>query len=254
MSSPFQDAWVLLKNIRGGPTGRRMPMTEDESYGDVSHTEHPLHGLEDDDEGMDRYEEQSMPPMNPQGPPHDMGRTGSSGLPPVGADDLHPDDIDMLNEFGDGGEVADYAQKVDERGPRNIFPQPLGENMRPELEAWADGAGREAGMQGPQREGEENPHQDDPEGSIPLDSNPESHSIMGDSALRSSPRNQKRGEMDSGEAFSRPGFRGPPMPLTDASASGEPAHIQQLREAQRDRSRNPDPTMARFKYLNPNRK
>jgi len=166
MVAPFNQAWMLLKNIRGSPTGRRMPMTEDESYGDVSFREHPLHGLKDDDEDMDGP---SMPPMNRTmggTPPPNVGRAGSSDEMPMGE-------------------------------PFNPFSKPLEGSMQDQLAEFADGAGREAGM----------PQQafDDMEGNEGLHpNNPAAHNI-GSSNARASPRQQRRGQMDSG----RPYFKRP---------------------------------------------
>jgi hypothetical protein len=44
------------------------------------------------------------------------------------------------------------------------------------------------------------------------ESHPEAHNIAS-TTLRDTPRKTKRGQMDSGQAFKRPGFRGPAMPL-----------------------------------------
>ena len=43
------------------------------------------------------------------------------------------------------------------------------------------------------------------------------------------PREQKRGQAGRGVKVKRPGFRGPPMPLTDKSASGKPERIENAR-------------------------
>ena len=178
MSVAFKAAWMLLKNVRGGPTGRRMPMTEEESYGDVSFREHPLHGLEDDDEDMGGP---SMPPMSRSMgsmPPADIGRAGSSSEMPMGE-------------------------------PRNPFPKPIAGRVQDQLAEFADGAGRRAAMQ-PQPD-----YSDDTRISNEMDeitgnplnneipeSSPESHNIASTN-LRGSPRQNKRGQMDSARVTPR---------------------------------------------------
>jgi len=195
MSSPFQAAWMLLKNVRGGPTGRRMPMTEEESYGDVSFREHPLHGLEDDDEDMGGP---SMPPMSRTmggTPPANIGRAGSTDEMPMGE-------------------------------PPNPFPKPLEGRVQDQLAEFADGAGRRAAMESQTDYSNAEEEEDYGEamdaklapfvGEAPKDGisdpHPEAHNIASTN-LRQTPRKQKRSMMDSGQAFKRPGFRGPAMPL-----------------------------------------
>ena len=58
--------------------------------------------------------------MDAMGVP-DMGRTLSERprMPPVGADDLHPDDLDEMSDE----EVGAYTDEVEARGPTNPFPQ-----------------------------------------------------------------------------------------------------------------------------------
>jgi len=203
MSVAFEAAWMLLKNVRGGPTGRRMPMTEEESYGNVSFRESPLHGLEDDDEDMDRYEEeQTMPSMTRimgGRPPANLGRAGSTDEMPMGE-------------------------------PPNPFPnKPLAGRMQDQLAEFADGAGRRAAMS-PQTDYSDAQEDDDMDASLaPFvgetpkglgDPHPEAHSIASTN-LRQTPRKQKRGMMDSGQAFKRPGFRGPAMPLPGGKEDGD---------------------------------
>ena len=237
MSSPFQAAWMLLKNVRGGPTGRRMPMTEEESYGDVSFREHPLHGLEDDDESID--DSGSMPPMSRTlggTPPANIGRAGSTGAIPTGRqrnaeqtemfgiDDI--DDAGIELEFNDDASPVQQQQLIDRINqniePFNPFPKPLAGRVQDQLAEFADTAGRRAAMK-PQPDYSKHENSTDlffdsfdenfdPINSVPTDAHPEAHNIASTN-LRQTPRKQKRGKMDSGQAFKRPGFRGPAMPL-----------------------------------------
>lgn len=263
----LNSAWMLLKNqVRRGHRGLasnpRVPMTEDaysdRPYGNISYRESPLHGLEDDDEGTD--DSGSMPPM---------GRTLSEPprMPPVGSDDLHPDDLaDMTDE-----EIQAYTNKVEARGPFNPFPlpdrtgefnfdkdieqakqrrnqqalqdridnrslksldaawmllknKPLAGRVQDQLAEFADTDGRRVAMS-PQPDYSKHENSTDlyhdsfdenddfnPINSVPTDAHPEAHNIASTN-LRQTPRKQKRGKMDSGQAFKRPGFRGPAMPL-----------------------------------------
>ena len=140
----------------------------------------------------DEMEAMGVPPMSrtlSATPPPNIGRAGSS-------------DTD-----------------VNQREPPNPFPKPLGENVRGDLMDWAAGAGREASMPGIV-ERTENPFEDltemhdsdmyDEIHDEPLhENNPAAHNIASIN-LRASPRQQKRGQMDSGRAeFKRPDREGP---------------------------------------------
>ena len=59
--------------------------------------------------------------MDAMGVP-EMSRTLSERprMPPVGADDLHPDDLDEMSDE----EVGAYTDEVEARGPTNPFPRP----------------------------------------------------------------------------------------------------------------------------------
>jgi len=105
-------------------------------------------------------------------PPADIGRAGSSSEMPMGE-------------------------------PRNPFPKPLAGRVQDQLAEFADGAGRRAAMQ-PQPD-----YSDDTRISNEMDeitgnplnneipeSSPESHNIASTN-LRGSPRQNKRGKMDS---------------------------------------------------------
>jgi hypothetical protein len=102
--------------------------------------------------------------------------------------------------------------------PSNPFPKPIGQNVRGDLMNWAAGAGREAGKpdivdrtydEGGSQfdlsqmydDAEESEYEDEPL----HENNPAKHSIAS-TTLRASPRQQKRGQMDSGRnEFRRPG-------------------------------------------------
>jgi hypothetical protein len=102
--------------------------------------------------------------------------------------------------------------------PSNPFPKPIGQNVRGDLMNWAAGAGREAGKpdivdrtydEGGSQfdlsqmydDAEESEYEDEPL----HENNPAKHSITS-TTLRASPRQQKRGQMDSGRnEFRRPG-------------------------------------------------
>jgi len=185
MSVAFKAAWMVLKNVRGGPTGRRMPMTEEESYGDVSFREHPLHGLEDDDESID--DSGSMPPMSRTlggTPPPNIGRAGSTDEMPMGE-------------------------------PPNPFPKPLASRVQDQLAEFADGAGRRAAMK-PEidySDAEEEDYGEEMDaklapfvGEAPKDGisdpHPEAHNIASRN-IRETPRKTKRGQIDEPRATPR---------------------------------------------------
>jgi len=221
MVAPFNQAWMLLKNVTGGPTGRRMPMTEKESYGDVSFREHPLHGLEDDDEGMGGP---SMPPMSRTlggTPPANFGRAGSTGEIPrgrqvnveqrgiFGMDAI--DDMSLDLEFDDmsPAQRQQLIERINQNiKPSNPFPKPAGQNLRGDLTDWAAGAGREASTPGivdrtydkggtifDLNEMYDNDEESEYENEPLHENNPAAHNIASTN-LRGSPRQNKRGQMD----------------------------------------------------------
>ena len=230
MSVAFEAAWMLLKNVRGGPTGRRMPMTEEESYGDVSFKEHPLHGLEDDDEGMGGP---SMPPMSRTmggTPPANIGRAGSTGAIPTGRqrnaertemfgmDDI--DDAGMELEFNDDASPVQQQQLIDRINqniePFNPFPKPLAGRVQDRLAEFADTAGRQAAMSPKPDYSDAEEEEDYGEemdaklapfvGEAPKDgisdSHPEAHNIASRN-IRETPRKTKRGRIDEPRATPR---------------------------------------------------
>jgi len=104
----------------------------------------------------------------------------------------------------------------------NPFPKPLAGRVQDQIAEFADTAGRRAAMK-PQPDYSKHENSTDlffdsfddnfdPINSVPTDAHPEGHNIASTN-LRQTPRKQKRGKMDSGQAFKRPGFRGPAMPL-----------------------------------------
>jgi len=135
-----------------------------------------------------------------RGPAPSEGRAGSSGLPPVGSEDLSPD----YQEFDPEGSKK-YARDLDLVGPiYNPFTQKPAttEHLENSLQDWAAGAGREAGM--PQQ-----PFDDLSEGEGLHENNPAAHNI-GSTNVRASPRQQRRGRMDSGRPyFKKPDREGP---------------------------------------------
>jgi len=245
MSVAFEAAWMLLKNqVRRGHRGLasnpRVPMTEDaysdRPYGNISYRESPLHGLEDDDEGMGGP---SMPPMSRTlggTPPPNIGRAGSTNAVEPSSQEYLSDVEQQLQEMGLSPEEINY--EINNMTPRNPFPksprpkllppQPfpphagiIGKSLegrvQDQLAAFADGAGRQAAMSPqPDYTGDEfSMNSDDfkyDDESKLEESHPEAHNIASTN-LRQTPRKQKRGMMDSGQAFKRPGFRGPAMPL-----------------------------------------
>jgi len=232
MSSPFQAAWMLLKNqVRRGHRGLasnpRVPMTEDaysdRPYGNISYRESPLHGLEDDDESID--DSGSMPPMSRTlggTPPPNIGRAGSTNAFEPSSQEYLSDIEQQLQEMGLSPEEINY--EINNMTPRNPFPKPAGQNVRGDLMDWAAGAGREAGVPDIVERTEyydedgnlrtdldelSDMHDDDMYEEIhgePLDeNNPAKHTIAS-TTLRASPRHQRRGQMDSGRPyFKRPG-------------------------------------------------
>ena len=146
----------------------------------------------------DEMEAMGMPEMDETGMP--MSRTLSATPPP------------NIGRAGSTGENENIE-------PSNPFPKPIGQNVRGDLMDWAAGAGRGAGKPGIV-ERTENPFEDlsemhdddmyDEMHSEPLhENNPAKHSIASTN-LRASPRQQKRGQMDSGRSeFKRPDREGP---------------------------------------------
>ena len=162
--------------------------------------------------GMPGMDETGMPmsrSIGGRGPAPSEGRAGSSGLPPVGSDDVSEDTHDY-----DPTKTREFGRLLNELGPlSNPFTQKPAttQHLENSLEDWAAGAGRKAGT--PQRPMGEERFSDDMYEEIhgePLhESNPAAHSIAS-TTLRASPRQQKRGQMDSGRAeFKRPDREGP---------------------------------------------
>ncbi len=167
--------------------------------------------------GMPEMDETGMPmsrSIGGRGPAPNEGRAGSSGRPPVGSDDISEDLIEYRPNHADG-----YTNLLNQYGPLdNPFPSPVGLNVRDDLMDWAAGAGREAGKpdivdrtydEGGSQFDLSQMHDDDEESEYenePLhENNPAKHSIAS-TTLRASPRQQKRGQMDSGRnEFRRPG-------------------------------------------------
>jgi hypothetical protein len=183
----------------------------------------------------DEMDAMGVPPMSRSiggTPPANLGRAGSTGEIPrsrqrnaeqmrmYGMDDI--DDAGMDLDFNDDASPAQRQQLIDRINqniePTNPFPKPIGQNVRGDLMDWAAGAGREAGKpdivdrtydEGGSGFDLNEMHDDDMYDEIhnePLDeNNPAKHSIAS-TTLRASPRQQKRGQMDSGRnEFRRPG-------------------------------------------------
>jgi len=89
----------------------------------------------------DEMEAMGVPPMSrtlSATPPPNIGRAGSSGLPPVGSDDMSEGLIELDPKFAEG-----YTNALNRLGPmENPFPKPAGQNVRDDLMNWAAGAGR----------------------------------------------------------------------------------------------------------------
>jgi len=105
---------------------------------------------------------------------------------------------------------AGSTDKMPMGEPPNPFPKPLAGRVQDILAEFADGAGRQTAMS-PQPDLSDDLKYDNFDDKIE-ESHPEAHNIASTN-LRQTPRKQKRGMMDSGQAFKRPGFRGPAMPL-----------------------------------------
>ena len=158
--------------------------------------------------------------------PPNIGRAGSSdiGEESMSAMDEGVYQHDDLSDFQD----FNYRKRRDPvTGDLfNPFPKPLAGRVQDQLTEFADGAGRRAAMK-PQTDYSDAEEEEDygeemdaklapfvgeaPKDGI-SDPHPEAHSIASTN-LRQTPRKTKRGMMDSGQAFKRPGFRGPAMPL-----------------------------------------
>ena len=148
--------------------------------------------------GMPEMDETGMPmsrSIGGRGPAPSEGRAGSSGRPPIGRHDLSDKLVENDPKFAE-----EFTNHLNQLGPlSNPFTQKPAttQHLENSLEDWAAGAGREAGM--PQQafdDTEEN------EGLHP--NNPAAHNI-GSNNARASPRQQRRGQMDSG----RPYFKRP---------------------------------------------
>ena len=176
--------------------------------------------------GMPEMDKTGMPMSRSigGGPAPNEGRAGSSGRPPVGSDDVSEATHDFAPAY-----TREVGRLLNELGPlSNPFPKSAGQNVRGDLMDWASGAGRKAGVPdivertefydedgNLQTDMEElsDMHDDDMYSEIhgqPLDeSNPAAHSIAS-TTLRASPRQQRRGQMDSGRSeFKRPDREGP---------------------------------------------
>ena len=134
--------------------------------------------------------------------PLNIGRAGSSD---IGEETMSAMDEDILTpENITAFQDLNYRQ----RGPPNPFPKPLEGRVQDQLAEFADGAGRRAAMQPqPDYTGDEfNMNSDDfkydDEPSKIPESNPESHNIASTN-LRGSPRQNKRGQMDSARVTPR---------------------------------------------------
>ncbi len=162
----------------------------------------------------DEMEAMGVPPMSRTlggTPPPNIGRAGNS-------------EMTLPSHRLTDADIANIMQNR-ELTPPNPFPKPLEGRVQDQLAEFADGAGRRAAMS-PQpdysdaKEEEDYGEEMDAKlapfvGEAPKglgDNHPEAHNIASTN-LRQTPRKQKRGMMDSGQAFKRPGFRGPAMPL-----------------------------------------
>ena len=193
----------------------------------------------------DEMEAMGVPPMSRTlggTPPANLGRAGSTGEIPrsrqrnaeemgmFGMDAL--DDAGMDLEFDDDMSSAQRQQLIDKINqniePSNPFPKPIGQNVRGDLMDWAAGAGREASVPDIVERTEyydedgnlrtdldelSDMHDDDMYEEIhgePLDeNNPAKHTIAS-TTLRASPRQQRRGQTDSGRPyFKKPDREGP---------------------------------------------
>jgi hypothetical protein len=154
----------------------------------------------------DEMEAMGVPPMSrtlSATPPPNIGRAGSTdiGEETMSAMDegvLSPEHITDFQDFN-------YRKRRDPvTGDLfNPFPKTAGQNVRGDLMDWAAGAGREAGTP-QQTEFSEPSHM---QNNQLHENNPAAHKIANPSInLRVSPRQQKRGQMDSGRnEFRRPG-------------------------------------------------
>jgi len=169
--------------------------------------------------GMPEMDETGMPmsrSIGGRGPAPNEGRAGSSGRPPVGSDDISDDLAEHEPNWAKG-----YTNTLNELGPLgNPFTQKpvTTQHLENSLQDWAAGAGRKAGVpdivdrtydEGGSQFDLSQMYDDDEESEYenePLhENNPAKHSIAS-TTLRASPRQQKRGQMDSGRnEFRRPG-------------------------------------------------
>lgn len=158
----------------------------------------------------DEMGEMGVPPMSRTlggTPPANIGRAGSTNAFNPSSQEYLSDIEQELQEMGLSPEEINY--EINNMTPRNPFPKPLEGRVQDQLAEFADGAGRRAAMSPQTDFGDDLEYEDK---SRIEESHPEAHNIAS-TTLRDTPRKTKRGMMDSGQAFKRPGFRGPAMPL-----------------------------------------
>jgi len=212
MSVAFEAAWMLLKQRGHAPDRKTLanmgPHEQDDEI----------------QEEADEMEAMGVPEMSRTlggTPPPNIGRAGSTLSLPPHAEDMAPLLEDAMLDMGYTPEEIQHEFEMQGK-PFNPFPKPLAGRVQDQIAEFADTAGRRAAMS-PQPDYSKHENSTDlffdsfdenfdPINSVPTDAHPEAHNIASTN-LRQTPRKQKRGKMDSGQAFKRPGFRGPPMPL-----------------------------------------
>ena len=191
-------------------------MESDEMEGHLSNAiDHNMDELYHNQEqrGLDR---ETLSRMGQQGEADEMGemgvpemsRTMGGRTPPnigrAGSTDVGEETMSAMDEGVLTPENITAFQDLNyrQRGPPNPFPKPLAGRVQDQLAEFADGAGRRAAMQ-PQPDytgdkfnmnSDDFKYDDEPSELNPA--NPESHNIASTN-IRGSPRQNKRGQMDS---------------------------------------------------------
>jgi hypothetical protein len=236
------DLAEMERNLRAADTANAHEAHFERMQGDLDRQTLARMGQQPE---ADEMEAMGVPPMSRTlggTPPANLGRAGSTGEIPrsrqrnaeemgmFGMDAL--DDAGMDLEFDDDMSSAQRQQLIDKINqniePSNPFPKPIGQNVRGDLMDWAAGAGREASVPDIVERTEyydedgnlrtdldelSDMHDDDMYEEIhgePLDeNNPAKHTIAS-TTLRASPRQQRRGQTDSGRPyFKKPDREGP---------------------------------------------
>ena len=114
MAAPFQSAWNLLKYFRN-------PHDEENSYGNESYRNHPLHGQENYEGGMHPQGENAIPEemMEEMGRRHaEMSVEPKYGMHEMGPNQHEMDNMEPPNSFeGERGSMHEEEGDFDDQPP-----------------------------------------------------------------------------------------------------------------------------------------